>query len=398
MDSSGGNVPSKEMTTSGSGTLGGKEGIQVPLVHDAMTFDSRQAMRLKEMEKRVGEETKRKKKEWEKDVERMREEFLNLYPCGKKWKSDEDLHENMVAKRRGSTDVLDAKKMKTLFLEYPDSGRRYKLRFNVAGFEPENIKVATDGDRIIVGATRTEEGDGGRMVTKEYERKIERPKEVDHTKLKSYLTTDGILIIEAPLPPKTLNLRKTNHPSPSRSMHGSNASVKSVSPVNSSPPPPPPTQGQPVAPQSPSKEKYGIPIYHDEGGRRKVVLNIDIGLAFSSKEITALIIKDNRIQVKAKHEERTPEKLSKSKYMKEFEMPEKIETYSLRGGLTPEGRLIVSALTKGSATGLTKVAAGDLITEDINAIADNVACNVLDLSSFPPTTPQLIASSYSYNG
>lgn len=395
MDPSG-NAPPKEMTTSASGTLG-KEGIQVPLIHDAMTFDSRQAMRLKEMEKRVNEETKRKKKEWEKDVERMRVEFLNLYPIGKKWKSDEDLPENMVSKRRGSTDVLDAKKMKTLFMEYPDSGRRYKLRFNVAGFEPENIKVATDGDRIIVGATRTEEGDGGKTVTKEYERKIERPKEVDHTKLKSYLTTDGILIIEAPLPPKTLNLRKTNHPSPSRSVHGSNASVKSVSPVNSSPPPP--TAAQPPAQPSPSsKEKYGVPIYHEEGGRRKVMLNVDIGHAFSPKEITALIIKDNRIQIKARHEERTPEKLSKSKYMKEFEMPEKIETYSLRGGLTAEGRLIVSALTKGSASGLTKVAAGDLITEDINGIAENTACSVLDLSSFPPTTPQLIASSYSYNG
>jgi len=40
------------------------------------------------------------------------------------------------------------------------------------------------------------------------------------------------------------------------------------------------------------------------------------------------------------------------------------------------------------------VTAGELIEDDINARAENHACNVLDLSTFPPTTPQLIASSY----
>ena len=128
-----------------------------------------------------------------------------------------------------------------------------------------------------------------------------------------------------------------------------------------------------------------------------MVLILDIGLAFTAKEITALIIKDNRIQVKARHEEKTPEKLSKNKFTKEYELPEKIETYSLRSGLTTDGTLIVSALGKGSAEGLTKVAAGELIAEDINAISENKACNMLDLSSFPPTTPQLIASAYNYN-
>ena len=44
----------------------------------------------------------------------------------------------------------------------------------------------------------------------EFVRKVEKPKEVDHTKLKSTLTTDGILVVEAPLPPATLNLRKAS--------------------------------------------------------------------------------------------------------------------------------------------------------------------------------------------
>jgi len=92
----------------------------------------------------------------------------------------------------------------------------------VYGFDPERLRIATDGERIIVRGTRQEENQHGVTAEREYERKIEKPKEVDHTRLKSFLTTDGILIIEAPLPPKSLNLRKANHAnsSPQRSSHG----------------------------------------------------------------------------------------------------------------------------------------------------------------------------------
>ena len=45
------------------------------------------------------------------------------------------------------------------------------------------------------------------IVEREYVRKIEKPKDVDHTKLRSTLTTDGILVVEAPMPPASLNLR-----------------------------------------------------------------------------------------------------------------------------------------------------------------------------------------------
>ena len=67
-------------------------------------------------------------------------------------------------------------------------------------------------------------------------------------------------------------------------------------------------------------------------------------------------------------------------------MPERIESYSLRGGLTPDGKLMIAALVKGHAAGLSKHAAGDAIIDELNARADNELCNVLDLSSFPPTT------------
>jgi len=143
-----------------------------------------------------------------------REEFLQLYPVDKVWGSDEMLNDPLVARRCGSTDILDAKKMRTLFMDYPDSGRRYKLRFNVAGCDPKSVRVSTDGDRIVVRATRYDDeaggggGGGGGGEGREYCRKIQKPKDVDHTKFKAYLSSDSVLVVEAPVPPSSLNLRK----------------------------------------------------------------------------------------------------------------------------------------------------------------------------------------------
>jgi hypothetical protein len=83
--------------------------------------------------------------------------------------------------------------------------------------------------------------------------------------------------------------------------------------------------------------------------------------------------------------------LSRSKFSKDYELHERIESYSLRGGLTNDGRLMIGALVKGHAQRLSKAAAGELMAEELVAMADHEPCNVLDLSTFPPTTPALIA-------
>ena len=59
------------------------------------------------------------------------------------------------------------------------------------------------------------------------------------------------------------------------------------------------------------------------------------------------MIKDNRIQVRAKHEEKTTERLCKSKFSREYELGEKIEVLSLSGGMASDGRLYVGAYAKG---------------------------------------------------
>ena len=77
------------MSTSASSTVigtvlavaggGGKSLTSVPLVKDTLTFEGRQANRLREMERRIESEMRRKKRDWEREVEHMRYAYLERY-------------------------------------------------------------------------------------------------------------------------------------------------------------------------------------------------------------------------------------------------------------------------------------------------------------------------------
>lgn len=108
------------------------------------------------------------------------------------------------------------------------------------------------------------------------------------------------------------------------------------------------------------------------------------------------MIKENRLVIRGRHEERTSELVSKSKYSKEFDLGERIEDQSVRGGVSEDGRLFVTALVKGHVqiVGETSSSADerDAAAVDVDEIllADArgvhlIPCNVLDLASFPPS-------------
>jgi len=88
-----------------------------------------------------------------------------------------------------------------------------RIRFDTTGCDPTSVRVSTDGDRIVVRANKVDpadENDDSKTAVgyREYCRKIQKPKDVDHTKFKSYLTSDSVLIVEAPLQPVNPNIRK----------------------------------------------------------------------------------------------------------------------------------------------------------------------------------------------
>jgi len=99
-------------------------------------------------------ERKRKQREWEREVERMRDEFLHLHAVDRQWGSDELIVDPLVVRRRGSTDILDVRRMKTMYSCGSSSHKRYRLRFDLAAFDTESVRVVVSGERIVVRATR----------------------------------------------------------------------------------------------------------------------------------------------------------------------------------------------------------------------------------------------------
>ncbi|KAK4473688.1 hypothetical protein MN116_003036 [Schistosoma mekongi] len=79
-----------------------------------------------------------------------------------------------------------------------DGKVHFNVRFDVKGFEPEDIKVTLTDNYIKVQAkkeTKTESSSSCR----EFCRLVELPKSVDHDRLTCNLTSDGVLRLEAPV-------------------------------------------------------------------------------------------------------------------------------------------------------------------------------------------------------
>lgn len=384
-------------SSSGGGTGSGKSSVEtllVPLIHDSLTFSVRQNKGLKEMERQAEAEMKRRRRDWEREVDRMREEFLRLYPV-----PIDERHpqppDPLVAKRRGSTDILDTKKMQTMIAEHTaaDAERKFRLRFDVSGFDVETIEVLADAQRIVVQAAKTETVKG-RAVKRQFIRKIQNPIDVDTNKLTSHLTTDGILVVEASLQPKPHLQNKVSDPSTTASPHHLRRRTSSQSTPGTPHHNPAAAAAEAEAGTSEGAEgtvqnpevKLGVPVFRDERGCRRLYLVVYIGTLFRPKDVTVQVIKDNRIVVKARHEEISSERLVKGKFSKEFELAEKIETESVRGGIDDEGRLVVGAFVKGHGKDRVDEEQEEE-PEEFEPKSDLLQCNVLNLSSFPPTMP-----------
>merc|ERR1711994_558844 len=77
--------------------------------------------------------------------------------------------------------------------------KELKLRFDVSQYQPEEIMVKTVDNKLLVHAKHEGKGDG-RAVYREYNREFLLPAGTDPEVIKSSLSKDGILTVEAPLP------------------------------------------------------------------------------------------------------------------------------------------------------------------------------------------------------
>ncbi|XP_016839873.1 alpha-crystallin A chain isoform X3 [Nasonia vitripennis] len=74
-----------------------------------------------------------------------------------------------------------------------------KLRFDVSQYTPEEIVVKTVDNKLLVHAKHEEKTDT-KSVYREYNREFLLPKGTNPETIKSSLSKDGVLTVEAPLP------------------------------------------------------------------------------------------------------------------------------------------------------------------------------------------------------
>jgi HSP20 family molecular chaperone IbpA len=74
-----------------------------------------------------------------------------------------------------------------------------KLRFDVSTYAPEEIVVKTVDNKLLVHAKHEEKSDS-KSVYREYNREFLLPKGVNPEQIRSSLSKDGVLTVDAPLP------------------------------------------------------------------------------------------------------------------------------------------------------------------------------------------------------
>jgi HSP20 family molecular chaperone IbpA len=88
-----------------------------------------------------------------------------------------------------------------------DGNKALKLRFDVHQYKPEEIVVKTVDNKLMVHAKHEEKTDN-RTVYREYNREFLLPKGTNPEEIRSTLSKDGVLTVEAPLPSPAIGTEK----------------------------------------------------------------------------------------------------------------------------------------------------------------------------------------------
>ncbi|KAA0196200.1 Alpha crystallin-containing small heat shock protein, partial [Fasciolopsis buskii] len=198
---------------------------------------------------------------------------------------------------------------------------RFKLRFDLRGYGPEDVHVESDKNRLTVHAKKSEKKDGMSRVS-EYCRTVYLPDKVDDEKFTSHLSKDGILTVEAPV--------KHAEVAPIKFGRDHQLGIK-----------PKPSTGQlaikPIG-------KNGLTVMED--GR--IHLEVPVDAEFNSDDLQVSAA-DNNVVVSGKHEMEEdiggPEKARHVReFHKSFPVPHPVDPLSLNAQLV-DHTLIIEAPT-----------------------------------------------------
>ncbi|KAL8568131.1 hypothetical protein ACOMHN_027654 [Nucella lapillus] len=318
-----------------------KSEVHIPIQKDSLSFQDRQITQWSNVEERMEE----RRKQWQEEFDRMRQEFFVLKPS-----------EKQVTSTCSSPSRVTMDAMRSMFETDSDGQQIFRVRFEVSEFQPEEVKVKVQESKVIVDA-RHEEKSALTAISKEYSRQVDIPSGVDHEKLSCTLSKDGILTVEAPLthPPQFLTPTLTTllpvhsaplSPCPSSPTSPSSASSSSIITTNITTTT---TNSNAAVAISPSRFLgVATPVKNafvtEADGSRRMRLTVDVG-EFNPEEITVKTA-DRKLIVHAQHEERMAGRTLHKEFNKEYDLPESVDPNALSAVMSEDKKLIIEAPLK----------------------------------------------------
>ena len=105
------------------------------------------------------------------------------------------------------SEVLDDDTARSLFVDLDPQkgegrGRVFCMSFDARQYDPADVAVRCEDGCLVVEAKHVEQDNFGSKVARQFQRRIQLPRDVDPAKLTSSLSSDGILTVKAPVPPR----------------------------------------------------------------------------------------------------------------------------------------------------------------------------------------------------
>lgn len=273
--------------------------LSVPIKRDEMDFQDRQMKVWEDMEMKM----EKRKKEWSDDFDRMRDEFFTLKPG--------------LADRRASSIGLDKiGTLRTVYETEADGSQRFKVRFDVSEFKPDEIQVKVQDNKVMVYA-KHEERNNAQSVSREYSRQVDVPPNVDQEKLQCVLSRDGILTVDGPV--FSNQLVATHQVLPIQQSVQPERTLQLATPVKN-------------------------PIITEPDGTRKLRLTVDTG-EFRPEEVVVKTM-EKKLVVHAEHVEKDDGKTLHKEFNKEYELPDSVDQTAITAYIGDEGKLIIEAPIK----------------------------------------------------
>jgi len=290
------------------------------------------------------------------------------------------------------SEVLDDDVARGLFVDVDPQkadgrGRVFRMSFDARQYDPADVAVSCDAGCLVVEAKHVEHDAAGSKVVRQFQRRIQLPRAVDPGKLTSTLSTDGILTVEAPVPPcyQSVVGPAQNDPIPmTASVPPARASPVSIrlepgagrssspfldtagrrSPFTTTHRPLPgdaafintglrssPVQFGSLAPitalapstsQRPSTIDVPVVTTDPATGRRRLELLMELGQPYTADDVVVRV-DGRRLTIDARHESRDQQgRVTTSTAQKQFDIGEQLDETSVEATMRDDGKMVIT--------------------------------------------------------